>query len=71
MNLREVYHLVKLRTVPLAHESYRLIAYKVYEQMKEKYPFLSKYIVCNYTEEELGRLKSEERTEQLDTVGPL
>jgi thymidylate synthase ThyX len=71
MNLREVYHLVKLRTVPLAHESYRLIAYKVYEQMKEKYPFLSKYIVCNYTEAELGRLKSEERTEQLDTVGPL
>ena len=71
MNLREVYHFVKLRTLPLAHESYRLIAYKVYEQMKEKYPLLSKYMVCNYTEEELGRLKSEEATERLETVGPL
>jgi thymidylate synthase ThyX len=71
MNLREIYHFVKIRTVPLAHESYRKIAYKVYEQMKEKYPLLSKYIVCNYTEEELGRLKSEERTEQMESVGPL
>jgi len=71
MNLREVYHLVKLRTTPLAHDSYRKIAYKVYEVMKEKYPMLSKYIVCNYTEEELGRLKSEEKTEKLDNVGPL
>jgi thymidylate synthase ThyX len=71
MNLREIYHLVKLRTIPLAHESYRKIAYLIYEQMKEKYPLLSKYIECNYTEEELGRLKSEEKTEKLEGVGPL
>lgn len=71
MNLRAIYHLVKLRTVPFAHESYRLIAYKVYEIMKEKYPLLSKYIICNYSKEELGRLKSEEATEKLETVGPL
>jgi len=31
--------------------------------MKEKYPLLTKYIVCNYSEEELGRLKSEEKIE--------
>ncbi|MDD5178295.1 MAG: FAD-dependent thymidylate synthase [Candidatus Nanoarchaeia archaeon] len=71
MNLREIYHFVKLRTIPLAHESYRKIAYKIYEIMKERHPLLSKYLVCNYTEEELGRLKSEEKTERMDRVGPL
>jgi thymidylate synthase ThyX len=63
MNLREIYHLVKIRTTPMAHDSYRRIAYKVYELVKEKYPLLAKYIVCNYSQEELGRLKSEEKTE--------
>jgi len=63
MNLRELYHLIKLRTIPLAHDSYRRIAYRVYEILKERYPLLAKYIVCNYSEEELGRLKAEEATE--------
>jgi len=71
MNLREVYHLVKIRTIPLAHESYRKIAYKVYELMQKRYPLLSKWIECNYSETELGRLKSEEATERLKEVGPL
>ncbi|MFC2143407.1 FAD-dependent thymidylate synthase [Candidatus Aenigmatarchaeota archaeon] len=71
MNLRELYHFIKLRTMPLAHESYRKIAYIFYEIMKKKYPLLSKYMVCNYSEEELGRLKSEEKTEGLDSVRPL
>jgi thymidylate synthase ThyX/thymidylate kinase len=68
MNLREIYHLIKLRTIPLAHESYRKIAYKIYEVMKKEYPLLSKYIVCNYSQEELGRLKSEEATEKRKDV---
>ncbi len=68
MNLREIYHLIKLRTIPLAHDSYRRIAYRVYEIMKEKYPLLSKYIVCNYSQEELGRLKAEEQTEKKRSV---
>lgn len=63
MNLRELHHLIKLRTTPMAHDSYRKIAYKIYEIMKNKYPLLSKYIVCNYSQEELGRLKAEEKTE--------
>jgi len=71
MNLREIYHLVKIRTTPLAHYSYRKIAYKIYNIMKKKYPLLSKYIVCNYSKEELGRLKSEEMTEKLKRVEPL
>ena len=39
------------------------VAYKIYEIMKKNYPLLSKYIECNYSQEELGRLKSEEKTE--------
>lgn len=69
MNLREIYHFVKIRTTPMAHESYRLIAYKIYKIIKEKYPLLSKYIECSYDkEEDLGRLKSEERTEAKKTL---
>ncbi len=71
MNLREIYHLVKLRTTPLAHDSYRKIAYKIYDVFKKRYPLLAKYIVCNYSKEELGRLKAEEKTEKLEKVGPL
>lgn len=67
MNLREVYYLIKLRTIPLAHESYRKVAYKIYELMKQNYPLLSKYIVCNYSQEDLGRLKAEESTEKRKT----
>jgi hypothetical protein len=68
MNLRELYHLIKLRTIPLAHDSYRRIAYRVYEVLKERYPILAEYIVCNYSEEELGRLKAEEKTEAKTTL---
>jgi len=64
MNMREVCHFIKLRTIPLAHDSYRRIAYKMYEIMQNKYPLLAKYIVCNYSTEELGRLKAEENTEK-------
>ncbi|MCK5107644.1 MAG: FAD-dependent thymidylate synthase, partial [Nanoarchaeota archaeon] len=64
MNLRELHHFIKIRTTPMAHESYRLIAFKMYEIMKQKYPILTKYIHCSYECEELGRLKSEERTEK-------
>ncbi|MDD5182231.1 MAG: FAD-dependent thymidylate synthase [Candidatus Nanoarchaeia archaeon] len=58
-NLREMYHFIRLRTTPQAHFSYRDIARKMYITLKEKYPLLSKYIVCNMSDDELGRLKSE------------
>ncbi|MFH1521379.1 MAG: FAD-dependent thymidylate synthase [archaeon] len=63
MNLRELHHFIKLRTTPMAHDSYRRIARRIYEIINEKYPLMSKYIVCNYSQEELGRLKAEEKTE--------
>jgi len=62
MNLREIYHLVKLRSSPLGHESYRRIAVQIYELMKKNYPLISKYLVCQ-AGEDLGRLKAEEKTE--------
>lgn len=68
MNLRELHHLIKIRTTPLAHPSYRKIAFKIYNLVKEKYPFLSQYIVCNFHQEDLGRLKAEEKTEEKRTL---
>ncbi len=63
MNLREICHFVKLRTTPMAHDSYRRIARQIYEIMRSEFPLLAKYIICNYSEEELGRLRAEEKTE--------
>lgn len=65
MNLREICHFVKLRSTPMAHESYRGIARDIYKIMNLKFPMLAKYIICNYKEEKLGRLKAEEKTEGL------
>lgn len=47
MNLREVYHFVKLRTGPAGHISYRRIAQEVYRQVKKVHPLLAKYIIVN------------------------
>lgn len=58
-NLREMYHLIKLRTTPQGHFSYRNIARNMYDILKKSFPFAAKYIVCSMTDEELGRLKSE------------
>ncbi len=63
-NLREMYHLVKIRTTPQAHESYRNIVRQMYIIMKEKFPLLTKYMVCNMSDDELGRLKAELRLEE-------
>jgi thymidylate synthase ThyX len=47
MNLREVYHFVRLRTGPAGHISYRRIAQEVYRQVKKVHPLLAKYIMVN------------------------
>lgn len=65
MNLREISHLIKIRTTPQAHESYRRIALRIYEIMKEKFPVISKHLKCSYCEDDLGRLKSEEKIEKM------
>ncbi|MFA5070657.1 MAG: FAD-dependent thymidylate synthase [Patescibacteria group bacterium] len=44
LNLRELYHFVKLRTSPAAHFSIREIAKRMYQLVREKHPILVKYI---------------------------
>lgn len=67
-NLREAYYFIKLRTTPMAHDSYRRIALRIYEILKDNYPLLTKYITCSYSQEELGRLKAEEKTEKQERL---
>jgi thymidylate synthase ThyX len=47
MNLRELHHFIPLRTGPLGHISYRLIAYRCYEEVAKVHPILAKYIKVN------------------------
>ncbi len=44
LNLRELYHLVGLRSRPEGHFSYRRIALRMFELAKEKHPRLLKYL---------------------------
>ena len=42
MNLRELFHIVELRTKSGGHFSYRALVYEIYEQVKTKHPSLLK-----------------------------
>ena len=46
MNLREVFHFCQLRGGPTGHFSYRRIAIKLYEIMREVYPTLARFMRC-------------------------
>ncbi|MFN3301647.1 MAG: FAD-dependent thymidylate synthase [Patescibacteria group bacterium] len=46
LNLRELYHLIPLRTSSKAHPSYRQIAQAMYQEVKKVHPLLTKYLVC-------------------------
>ena len=45
MNLREIYHFVKLRSSIHGHPAYRKIALQVYELVKSVHPLLAKYVM--------------------------
>ena len=47
MNLRELFHFIKLRSGKMGHISYRKIAWEMYDLVKEKHPLLAKYIECD------------------------
>lgn len=47
-NLRELYHFIKLRTGATSHLSYKRVAQRMYELIKEKQPLLVKYLCCGY-----------------------
>jgi len=44
MDLRELFHIIKLRSSKQGHISYRKIAWQMYDAIKEKQPLLAKYI---------------------------
>ncbi len=46
-NLRELFHFIKLRSSPKGHISYRRVAQKIYQLIKEKHPLLAKYILVD------------------------
>ena len=47
MNLRELFHFIKLRSGKMGHTSYRKIAWEMYDLIKEKQPLLAKYVECD------------------------
>jgi thymidylate synthase ThyX len=47
-NLREIHHFVRLRTGATSHISYKRVAQRIYEIIKEKQPLLAKYLTCGY-----------------------
>ena len=44
MNLRELFHFIKLRSGKMGHESYRKIAWDMYDEIAKVHPFIAKYI---------------------------
>ncbi|MFH0712936.1 MAG: FAD-dependent thymidylate synthase [Candidatus Micrarchaeota archaeon] len=70
-NLRELHHFIKLRSTRQGHYSYRMIAQQMYAILKEKYPFVVQYLVCHLTDDELGRLKAEQKLEEKIKQGVL
>jgi thymidylate synthase ThyX len=63
-NLRQVWYMIKLRSTPQGHFSYRRIARLMYNEMKKRYPLIAKYLQCNMGEDELGRLQQEIKVQQ-------
>ena len=47
MNLRELFHFIRLRSGKMGHISYRKIAWEMHDAVKEKFPLLAKYIPCD------------------------
>jgi thymidylate synthase ThyX len=45
-NLRELFHFIKLRSGPTAHESYKAVARRMFELVREKQPMLARYMTC-------------------------
>lgn len=65
VNLRELCHLVELRTVPQGHPDYRLVAQRMYQAVREAHPELSGIVrFADMTGYDLGRMGSEKRSEE-------
>ena len=62
VNLRELCHMVELRSMPQGHSDYRRVARSMYEQVRRVHPELSQIIkFVNTDEYTMGRIDSERR----------
>ena len=68
-NLRELYHITELRTMPQGHPDYRRVAQKMWRRIEAVQPLLASYAkFVDWNTYHLGRLQSELRTEYKKTV---
>jgi thymidylate synthase ThyX len=64
VNLRELYHIVELRTMPQGHPDYRRLVQELWRQVEAVHPALAGYACfVNRQTYRMGRLQSELRTE--------
>lgn len=66
MNLRELYHLVELRSTPQGHPDYRRVAQSMYQNVQEVHPILVEYMkfVDLSETDELERRSSEKKIDE-------
>ena len=64
INLRELYHMVELRTIAQGHPDYRYICQEVYKKVNDVHPLLTKGMkFVDLNRYELGRFETEKRGE--------
>ncbi|MFH1056934.1 MAG: FAD-dependent thymidylate synthase, partial [Candidatus Micrarchaeota archaeon] len=64
MNLREVYHLVELRSAQQGHPDYRRVAQEIYRQVTKVHPVLASQMkFVDLSEHGLERIEAEKRTD--------
>ena len=64
INLRELYHMVELRTIAQGHPDYRYICQEIYKKVNDVHPLLAKGMkFVDLNRYELGRFETEKRGE--------
>ena len=64
INLRELYHMVELRTIAQGHPDYRYICQEIYKKVNDAHPLLTKGMkFVDLNRYELGRFETEKRGE--------
>jgi thymidylate synthase ThyX len=69
VNLRELYHIAELRTMPQGHPDYRRLVQELWRQVEAVHPLLAEHATfVNREHYRLGRLQSELRSEYKRTT---
>lgn len=71
VNLRELYHIAELRTMPQGHPDYRRLVQELWRQVEAVHPLLAEHATfVNREAYRMGRLQSELRTEYKKSATP-